>query len=71
MIDTSARAFADFLQKQLKQPVVIVNKTGGGQAVGGKACCYRKTRWLYTGILHIFRCKSGSLRSLERTFVFE
>jgi tripartite-type tricarboxylate transporter receptor subunit TctC len=36
MIDTSARAFADFLQKQLKQPVVIVNKTGGGQAVGGK-----------------------------------
>lgn len=37
LIDTSARAFADFLQKELKQPVVIVNKTGGGQAVGGKA----------------------------------
>lgn len=36
LIDTSARAFADFLQKQLKQPVVIVNKTGGGQAVAGK-----------------------------------
>ncbi len=36
MIDTSARAFAEFLQKRLKQPVVIVNKTGGGQAVSGK-----------------------------------
>jgi tripartite-type tricarboxylate transporter receptor subunit TctC len=36
LIDTSARAFADVLQKQLKQPVVIVNKTGGGQAVAGK-----------------------------------
>jgi tripartite-type tricarboxylate transporter receptor subunit TctC len=36
MIDTSARIFAEFLEKHLKQPIVILNKTGGGTTIGGK-----------------------------------
>lgn len=36
MIDTSARTFAEFLERRLNQPVVISNVTGGGTTIGGK-----------------------------------
>lgn len=33
--DAAARMMADFLKKHLGQPVIIVNKAGGGGAIGG------------------------------------
>ena len=33
--DSASRIMAEFLQKQLKQPVVVVNKPGGGGAIVG------------------------------------
>ena len=35
--DLGARALADAMEKQLKQPVVVVNKPGGGTTIGGNA----------------------------------
>jgi tripartite-type tricarboxylate transporter receptor subunit TctC len=35
--DLGARAFAESMEKHLKQPVVVVNKVGGGTTVGGYA----------------------------------
>jgi tripartite-type tricarboxylate transporter receptor subunit TctC len=36
MIDASARVFADFLGRKLKQSVVVLNKAGGESTIGGK-----------------------------------
>ena len=33
--DLAARVYADFLEKLLKQPVVVANKSGGASTVGG------------------------------------
>ncbi len=35
--DLGARAFAESMEKHLKQPMVVVNKVGGGTTVGGYA----------------------------------
>ena len=35
--DLGARAFADVMEKELKKPVVVVNKAGGATTVGGNA----------------------------------
>jgi tripartite-type tricarboxylate transporter receptor subunit TctC len=35
--DLGARVFADAVEKELKKPVVVVNKAGGGTTVGGNA----------------------------------
>ncbi len=35
--DLGARAFADVLEKELKKPVVVVNRAGGATTVGGNA----------------------------------
>ncbi len=40
--DLGARAVADSLEKHLKQPVVVVNKTGGGTTIGGYAVASAK-----------------------------
>ena len=40
--DLAARAVAEPLEKQLKQPVVVVNKTGGASTVGGYAVASAK-----------------------------
>jgi len=37
LADIGARILAEAMEKQLKQPVVVVNKTGGGTTVGGYA----------------------------------
>jgi tripartite-type tricarboxylate transporter receptor subunit TctC len=36
MTDASARLFADFMSKIVKQPVVVLNKPGGENTIGGK-----------------------------------
>jgi tripartite-type tricarboxylate transporter receptor subunit TctC len=40
--DLGARAFADFIEKQLKKPVVVVNKAGGATTIGGNAVATAK-----------------------------
>ena len=40
--DLGARAFADALQRHLKQTVVVVNKPGGGTTIGGNAVAAAK-----------------------------
>jgi tripartite-type tricarboxylate transporter receptor subunit TctC len=42
LADVGARILADAMEKQLKQPVVVVNKTGGGTTVGGYAVASAK-----------------------------
>lgn len=40
--DLGARVFADAVEKELKKPVVVVNKAGGGTTVGGNAVATAK-----------------------------
>ena len=40
--DLGARAFADVMEKQLKKPVVVVNKAGGATTIGGYAVATAK-----------------------------
>lgn len=40
--DLGARTFADALEKHLKQPVVVINKVGGGTTIGGYAVAFAK-----------------------------
>ncbi len=40
--DLGARAFADAMEKQLKKPVVVVNKAGGATTIGGNAVATAK-----------------------------
>jgi len=40
--DLGARAFADVMEKQLKKPVVVVNKAGGATIIGGYAVATAK-----------------------------
>jgi tripartite-type tricarboxylate transporter receptor subunit TctC len=40
--DLGARAFADVMEKELKKPVVVVNKAGGATTVGGNAVATAK-----------------------------
>jgi tripartite-type tricarboxylate transporter receptor subunit TctC len=40
--DLGARAFADVMEKELKKPVVVVNKAGGATTVGGNAVATSK-----------------------------
>jgi len=35
--DLGARAFAEAMEKHLKQPVVVMNKPGGATTIGGNA----------------------------------
>jgi tripartite-type tricarboxylate transporter receptor subunit TctC len=40
--DLGARAFADAMEKQLKKPVMVVNKAGGATTIGGNAVATAK-----------------------------
>jgi tripartite-type tricarboxylate transporter receptor subunit TctC len=40
--DLGARAFAEFMEKQLKKPVTVVNKAGGSTTIGGNAVATAK-----------------------------
>jgi tripartite-type tricarboxylate transporter receptor subunit TctC len=51
--DLTARPFAPALERALKQPVVVVNKTGGGGAVGTQSAAVAKPDG-YTILLTVF-----------------
>jgi tripartite-type tricarboxylate transporter receptor subunit TctC len=40
--DLGARVFADVMEKHLKKPIVVVNKTGGATTIGGNAVATAK-----------------------------
>jgi tripartite-type tricarboxylate transporter receptor subunit TctC len=40
--DLGARAFADAMEKHLKKPIVVVNRTGGATTIGGNAVATAK-----------------------------
>jgi tripartite-type tricarboxylate transporter receptor subunit TctC len=50
--DLSARVVADAMEKQLKQPVVVVNKTGASGTVGGYAVASAKPDGYTLGYFH-------------------
>lgn len=54
--DLAARALADGMEKHLKQPVVVVNKTGGRATVGGYALSTDKADGYTLGYLPIATC---------------
>ena len=45
--DAVARMLAALLEKELGQPVNVVNRTGGSGVVGHQAIRHSGTRWLY------------------------
>ncbi len=49
--DLGARAFADALQRELKQTVVVVNKPGGGTTIGGNTIATAKPDGYTLGFL--------------------
>ncbi|WP_372516646.1 Bug family tripartite tricarboxylate transporter substrate binding protein [Paenibacillus silviterrae] len=47
-VDLVARAVADYVSKEWKQPVVVVNKPGGGGAIGAQAALKQSPKDGYT-----------------------
>lgn len=54
--DLAARALADSMEKQLKQPVVVVNKTGGRATIGGQSVVTAKPDGYTLGYFPIATC---------------
>src|SRR5512139_94414 len=54
--DLAARAIAEGMEKSLKQPVVVINKTGGRATVGGYAVVTAKPDGYTLGFLPIAAC---------------
>jgi tripartite-type tricarboxylate transporter receptor subunit TctC len=54
--DLAARAISDALEKQLKQPVVVVNKPGGRATIGGQAVVTSKPDGYTLGFFPIAAC---------------
>jgi len=54
--DLAARAIAEAMEKSLKQPVVVINKTGGRATVGGYAVVTAKPDGYTLGFLPIAAC---------------
>ena len=57
-VDLQARVLAQAMEKELKQPVVVVNKPGGSMTVGGYAVASAKADGYTVGLLTV-----GSLYS--------
>ncbi len=51
LIDLSARVLAEAMEKELKQPVVVINKPGGATTVGGYAVASAKPDGYTLGLL--------------------
>src|SRR5262245_11809229 len=51
LIDLGARALAEALEKELKQPVTVVNKPGGATSVGGYATASAKPDGYTLGLI--------------------
>jgi tripartite-type tricarboxylate transporter receptor subunit TctC len=56
LTDIAARALADAMEKHLKQPVVVVNKTGGRATIGGYSVVTEKPDGYTLGYFPIATC---------------